>query len=103
MRADEECKRLGILPEVEQMAFTLLQILTRDEKLSVHDLERQLRTAVCLQALERSGGVKIRALKELKINRTTFIERLRWTGLVPPKAGLLVVPRRSALDAEKQE
>lgn len=103
MRADEECARLGIIPEVQMAAFTLLQVLAMEPKLSIHDLEHQLRTAVCLQSLERAQGVKAKAIHELRINRTTFLERLRWTGLVEPKKKLLVVPARARLDDSRQE
>jgi DNA-binding NtrC family response regulator len=48
-----------------------------DLNMLVNDLERNLIT----QALEKAGGVRIKAAQLLKLNRTTLLEKMKKMGI----------------------
>ncbi|NPA95811.1 MAG: sigma-54-dependent Fis family transcriptional regulator [Thermodesulfobacteria bacterium] len=54
-----------------------------DEGLSLSQAVSELEKTLILKALERTGGVKNRAAKLLKMNRTTLIEKMKKLGLMP--------------------
>ncbi len=54
-----------------------------EEGLSLSQAVSELEKSLILKALERTGGVKNRAAKLLKMNRTTLIEKMKKLGLMP--------------------
>ncbi len=54
-----------------------------DDGLSLSQAVSELEKTLILKALERTGGVKNRAAKLLKMNRTTLIEKMKKLGLMP--------------------
>ncbi len=54
-----------------------------EEGLSLSQAVSELEKKLILMALERTGGVKNRAAKLLKMNRTTLIEKMKKLGLMP--------------------
>ncbi len=54
-----------------------------EEGLSLSQAVSELEKRLILMALERTGGVKNRAAKLLKMNRTTLIEKMKKLGLMP--------------------
>ncbi len=54
-----------------------------EEGLSLSQAVSELEKNLILKALERTGGVKNRAAKLLKMNRTTLIEKMKKLGLMP--------------------
>ncbi len=54
-----------------------------EDGLSLSQAVSELEKRLILKALERTGGVKNRAAKLLKMNRTTLIEKMKKLGLMP--------------------
>ncbi len=54
-----------------------------EEGLSLSEAVSNLEKTLILKALERTGGIKNRAAKLLKMNRTTLIEKMKKLGLMP--------------------
>ncbi len=54
-----------------------------EEGLSLSEAVSNLEKTLILKALERTGGIKNRAAKLLRMNRTTLIEKMKKLGLMP--------------------
>ncbi len=59
-----------------------------EEGLSLSEAVEQFEKTLILQALERTNGVKNRAAKLLKMNRTTLIEKMKKMKLMKPRAAI---------------
>ena len=59
-----------------------------EDGLSLSEAVEQFEKTLILQALERTNGVKNRAAKLLKMNRTTLIEKMKKMKLMKPRAAI---------------
>ncbi len=74
-------EKAGDTLSVRGMAADVLEF--PEDGLSLSQAVSELEKRLILKALERTGGVKNRAAKLLKMNRTTLIEKMKKLGLMP--------------------